>query len=49
MLDANKVKNKLSTEDIISICCELQGDNNIYYDAQGHPIFNTCLDHENGF
>lgn len=48
MLDSNKVKNKLSVENIIKLCCELQGSDEFYYDQQGHPIFNTCIDHEGG-
>ena len=45
MLDSNKVKKKLSTEDIIKLCCTLQGDDTVYYDSEGHPIFNTCICH----
>lgn len=48
MIDANYVKSKLSTEDIIKLCCELQGDDTYYFDSQGNPIFNTCLDHKDG-
>ena len=48
MLTAEQVKNQLSTEDIIKLCCELQGDDTYYTDAQGNPIFNTCIDHDGG-
>ena len=48
MLDSIQVKNKLSTEDIIKLCCDLQEDDNVLYDTQGHPIFNTCLHHDGG-
>lgn len=48
MLDSNQVKNKLSVDNIIKLCCELQGDDNVLYDAQGHPIFSTCLHHDGG-
>lgn len=48
MLDSTTVKEKLSTEDIIKLCCFLQEDDTLFYDAQGHPIFNSCLDHETG-
>lgn len=45
MLDSNKVKKRLTTENVIELCCTLQDDRNVLYDAQGHPIFNTCLCH----
>lgn len=48
MLDSNYVKNKLTTEDIIKFCCHLQGSEMYYFDSQKHPIFNTCIDHEDG-
>jgi len=48
MLDSNKVKDMLSTDDIIKLCCDLQEDPNYFYDNQGHPIFLTCLDHHGG-
>ena len=48
MLDSNYVKSKLTTEDIIKLCCYLQGSEEYYFDSQNHPIFNTCLDHSDG-
>lgn len=48
MIDSNQIKNKLTVEDIIKICCDLQGDETFYYDNQGNPIFNTCIDHDGG-
>lgn len=48
MLDSEQVKNMLSTDDIIRLCCDLQEDDTVLYDAQGNPIFSTCLDHEGG-
>ena len=48
MLSADKIKEKLTVEDIISLATHLQGFNEYYYDAQGHPIFNTVLDHSDG-
>ena len=48
MLDSNKVRDMLTTEQIIDLCCYLQGDSTYFFDAYGHPIFNTCLDHKNG-
>ena len=48
MLDSNKVKEMLSVDDIIKICCFLQGSDEFYYDDEGRPIFNTCLDHSDG-
>lgn len=47
MLDSNKVKNKLTVEDIIKICCYLQGSDEYLY-KDGCPIFNTCLNHSGG-
>lgn len=44
-MDSNKVKSKLTQEKIISLCCHLQGFDDYFWDSQGHPIFNTCLDH----
>lgn len=46
MLDSKTVKEALSTEDVIRLCCSLQGDDSVLYDSQGHPIFNTILDHK---
>ncbi len=48
MINSAKIKEKLSTDDVIRLCCDLQGDDGIVYDAQGHPIFSTRLDHEGG-
>lgn len=44
-MDSNKVKSKLTQEKIITLCCHLQGFDDYFWDSQGHPIFNTCLDH----
>lgn len=46
MLTSDKVKDKLSTEDIIKLCCSLQGTDTCSYDAQEHPIFSTWLCHK---
>ena len=43
-----KIKEKITQDDIIKLCCSLQGDEEYYYDSQGHPIFNTILDHSGG-
>ena len=32
MLDSNKVREMLTTEQVIQLCCELQGDDTYYYD-----------------
>lgn len=48
MLDSNKVRDMLTTEQIIQLCCDLQEDDTYFYDAYGNPIFNTCLDHKTG-
>lgn len=48
MLDSTKVRNMLTTEQIIQLCCHLQNDDSYFYDAYGHLIFNTCLDHIDG-
>ena len=48
MLTAEQIKKQLTTDDIIKICCFLQGSDEVFYDTQGHPIFSTCLDHEGG-
>ena len=48
MLDSAQVKERLTTDDIVKICCSLQEDDTVFYDSQEHPIFNTCLDHEGG-
>lgn len=45
MLTSNDLKNKLTMDDIIKLCCHLQGDENYLIDAQGHPIFSTYLCH----
>lgn len=48
MLDSNQVKEMLTTEDIIRLCCDLQGEDNYFYDSQNHPMFLTSLEHEGG-
>lgn len=48
MLDSNKVKERLTTENIIKLCCFLQEDETYLTDSYGNPIFNTCLDHKDG-
>ena len=48
MLDSAKVKDKLTVEQVIKICTFLQGDDTVFYDSRGNPIFNTCLDHPDG-
>ena len=45
MLDSNKVKKKLTVEDIIKLCTHLQGSDEFFYDSYGNPIFSTILDH----
>ena len=48
MINAETIKEKLTVEDIIQLCTNLQGSDEYYWDAQGHPIFNTVLDHPDG-
>ncbi len=48
MLDSNKVRDMLTTEQVIQLCCDLQGDDYYDYDVYGNPIFNTCLHHPDG-
>lgn len=48
MLSTVEIKDKLTTEDIIRLCCFLQGSDDYYYDSQGNLIFNTVLDHKDG-
>ena len=48
MLDSNKVRDMLTVEQIIKLCCELQGDDTYFYDVYDNPIFNTCLHHPDG-
>ena len=48
MLDATKVKESLTQDDIIRLCCHLQEDDNYLLDAQGRPLFLTSLDHDGG-
>lgn len=48
MLDSNQVKNKLSQDDIIKLCCYLQGSDEMLWDSYHNPIFNTVLDHKDG-
>ena len=45
MLDSRKVKDMLTTEDVVKLCCHLQGDDTVFYDASGHPIFCTSICH----
>ena len=45
MLDSKKVKERLTTEDVIKLFCSLQGSDDVLYDAQGHPIFCTSICH----
>ncbi len=45
MMDSNYVKNVLSKDDIIKLCCSLQGFDDYYFDNNGNPIFSTILDH----
>ena len=45
MLTADKVKEILTTEDIIRLCHELQDDDTDRYDFQGHPLFHTSICH----
>lgn len=46
MIDSNYVKNSLSQDDIIKLCCALQGFDDYYFDSYGNPIFSTVLDHQ---
>lgn len=48
MITAKQVREKLSEEDIIKLCCFLQGNDIYYTDSQGRPLFNTCIHHEHG-
>lgn len=48
MLDSAKVKERLSQDDVIRLCCALQGDDTYLMDSQGRPLFLTSLDHEGG-
>ena len=48
MLDSAKVKEMLSQDDIIRLCCSLQEDDTYLMDSQGRPLFLTSLDHEGG-
>ena len=48
MLDSAKVKEMLSQDDIIRLCCSLQDDDTYLMDSQGRPLFLTSLDHEGG-
>ena len=48
MLDSAKVKEMLSQDDIIRLCCSLQEDDTYLVDSQGRPLFLTSLDHEGG-
>lgn len=48
MLNAQKIIDKITTEQVIRLCCDLQGTNTYLTDSYGNPIFNTCLDHNGG-
>lgn len=45
MLDSNKVKDMLTTEDVVKLCSSLQGYVTNLYDSYGNPIFNTFICH----
>lgn len=44
-MTASELKAKITVEDVIKICCELQGTDEYLYDNEGHPIFSTFLCH----
>lgn len=46
-MTALELKEKITVDDVIKICCFLQETEEYYYDAEGHPIFSTFLDHPN--
>ena len=46
-MNALELKEKITVEDVIKLCCHLQESDEYYYDAEGHPIFSTYLDHPN--
>ena len=48
MLDSNKVKEILTVDNVIKLCCTLQESDTYLTDSYGNPIFNTCLDHPDG-
>lgn len=48
MLSSSQVKEMLTVDDIIQLCCYLQGDDTYFFDSQHHPTFSTSLDHEGG-
>ena len=48
MLDSNKVKEILTVDNVIKLCCALQESDTYLTDSYGNPIFNTCLDHSDG-
>ena len=48
MLDSNKVKEILTVDNVIKLCCALQESDTYLTDSYGNPIFNTCLDHPDG-
>ena len=43
MLTADKVKEMLTTEDIVDLLCKEFGSPEPIYDAQGNPIFSTSV------
>ena len=45
MLNSEKVKEMLTEENIIDLCCYLQGDDIYYRDADGHLMFSTYICH----
>ena len=45
-MTSDKIKEKLTTDDIIKLCCFLQGSDEYKYDNYGHPIFSTWLCHK---
>ena len=45
-MDSKTIKESLTTDDIVRLCCALQDDDTVLYDSQQHPIFNTILDHK---
>lgn len=48
MISAQRIIDKITPEQVIKLCCELQGSSTWIPDTYGNPIFNTCLDHWDG-
>lgn len=44
-MTALELKAKITVDDVIKICCDLQGDPEHFFDNEGHPIFSTALCH----